>query len=250
MMKNQVFKILGAVEKLTAYMQGKGMGASSITKEIQTALGLLNQKPELVIDIGGNIGNYTAEIERYSPTCEVHVFEPSSVNIKKLNQRFAKNQKIVILPEAVSDFAGEATLFSDEPGSGLGSLSQRNLDHLGIDFKFKEPVKVSCLEKYWTESLDGRIIDLVKIDIEGYELAALRGFGNSINSIRVIQFEFGGCNIDTRTYFQDFWLFFTKNDFDLYRITPLGKQRIENYNERDEYFSTTNYLAVNKCLIK
>ena len=86
---------------------------------------------------------------------------------------------------------------------------------------------------------------MVKIDVEGHELTALKGFGNALNATRVLQFEFGGCNIDTRTYFQDFWYFFKGQDFEIYRITPVGAEKITRYNERDEFFSTTNYIAVN-----
>jgi len=86
----------------------------------------------------------------------------------------------------------------------------------------------------------------VKLDIEGHELAALKGFGRALNVTRALQFEFGGCNIDTRTYFQDFWYFFRDQHFDLYRITPFGAERIRRYKERDEFFKTTNYIAVRR----
>ena len=81
------------------------------------------------------------------------------------------------------------------------------------------------------------------MDIEGHELDALRGFGEALKHIDVIQFEFGGCNIDTRTFFQDFWYFFQKEGFEIYRITPFDLVKIESYQESEEYFVTTNYLA-------
>lgn len=58
---------------------------------------------------------------------------------------------------------------------------------------------------------------------------------NCLHLIKVIQFEFGGANIDSRTYFKDFWKFFYYNNFSLFRITPLGLLRINNYSESDEY---------------
>ena len=86
-------------------------------------------------------------------------------------------------------------------------------------------------------------LDFVKLDIEGHELDARNGVGEALKFIAVIQFEFGGCNIDTRTFWQDFWYFFKKNNFDLYRITPFGKIKIKKYREIDEFFSTSNFLA-------
>ena len=48
----------------------------------------------------------------------------------------------------------------------------------------------------------------MKIDVEGHELDVLKGFGELIKKVRLIQFEFGGTNIDSKTYLRDFWEFF------------------------------------------
>ena len=47
----------------------------------------------------------------------------------------------------------------------------------------------------------------MKMDIEGHEPFALRGAKNSLQKglFRYIQFEYGGCNIDSRTYLKDFY---------------------------------------------
>ena len=235
------FKLARLVERVAAYAQGKGYGRASIRQENALVQKLLGKNPMLAIDIGGNIGEYSAEIRRRNPNTEIHIFEPSATNIEKLNQRFGNDKKITILPCAVSDNAGSATLFANKAGSPLGSLTQRKLEHFNIDFNVKESVNIIRLEDYWNSNLNNRNLDIVKIDIEGHELSALNGFGKAIFSTSVIQFEFGGCNIDTKTYFQNFWYFFKEHNFDLFRITPLGIEAIKTYKESDEYFSTTNY---------
>lgn len=234
------------IEEIAQKIQGKGYGVASIEQENEVIHNLLGRKPNIAIDIGGNIGDYTAELRRRNPNLEIHTFEPSSTNIQKLNARFADDKFIKVLPFAVSDKNGSATLFSDNAGSGLGSLTKRKLDHFYIDFNVTEKIDTICFEDYWKNNLNEIPIDIVKIDIEGHELMALNGFGRAIELTSVIQFEFGGCNIDTRTYFQDFWYFFKEHGFLMYRITPLGAEHIGYYKESDEYFSTTNYVAVNK----
>jgi FkbM family methyltransferase len=243
--RSLVFGLARIAEKIAAYIQGKGYGTASIRKENQLVHDLLRRPPKLAIDIGGNVGEYTAELRRRTAEVEIHTFEPADTNIKKLNQRFQGDKRIKVLPLAVSDKAGTATLFSDTAGSGLGSLTQRNLEHFNIDFNVRESIQTIRFEDYWKSTLNCSQLDIVKIDIEGHELSALKGFGEAIHATKVIQFEFGGCNIDTRTYFQDFWKFFIENDFTLYRITPLGIELLKGYRESDEYFSTTNYIAVN-----
>lgn len=242
------FKALGLVERAAAYAQGKGYGSATIEQEVSLLQSFLKGRCELAIDIGGNVGDYTAELRRKHSRLEIHTFEPSPTNIAKLTTRFAGDNSITLVPFAVSDRSGSATLFSDEPGSGLGSLTQRKLDHFNIAFDEVETVTTIRFEDYWAQQLHGRQLDLVKIDVEGHELAVLKGFGEALGATRVIQFEFGGCNIDTRTYFQDFWYFFSAQGFDIYRISPIGLEKIAQYREGQEFFSTTNYLAVNRRL--
>lgn len=240
------FKILKLIERVAAYAQGKGYGSATIQQEVKLLQSFASQKPALAIDIGGNVGNYTAELRKRNPTLEIHTFEPSNTNLEKLQAKFASDPLIKLVPFAVSDETGEAVLFSNEPGSGLGSLTQRRLDHFNINFDTEEKIKTIRFEDYWLNQLQSRNIDLAKIDIEGHELSALRGFGEALKATKVLQFEFGGCNIDTRTFFQDFWYFFKENNFDIYRITPFGSEPILQYSELDEFFSTTNYIAVNR----
>jgi FkbM family methyltransferase len=236
---------LGVLERAFALGQGKGWGGSTIRREASLALQALDGPPQLVVDIGGNAGNYTAEIRRLCPSTEVHVFEPSACSVERLRTRFGADPNIHVVPSAASDVRGAATLFSDSPGSGLSSLSKRNLTHKGISFEGREQISTVRFEDYWRERLSRRIIDIAKLDIEGHELAALQGFGEAVSAVRLCQFEFGGCNVDSRTFFRDFWMFFESNGFVIHRITPLGLQRISAYRESDEFFITTNYLAVN-----
>jgi len=246
--RSNLFRFMNRLERIAAYAQGKGYGAATMQQEVRLLQSLLKAPPRLAIDIGGNVGNYSAELRRRNPSLEIHIFEPSTTNIDKLALRFGRDPLVALVPLALSDQSGSATLFSNEPGSGLGSLTKRNLEHFNIAFETREAVETIRFEEYWTKNLGRRVLDMVKIDIEGHELAALSGFGLALNAIRALQFEFGGCNIDTRTYFQDFWYLLKKHAFDLYRITPLGAEAITTYRESDEFFLVTNYIAANRVL--
>jgi FkbM family methyltransferase len=246
MTHSHFFKLVNRIERVAARAQGKGNGATTIKHEIRLVQQLLRFKPRLAVDIGGNVGEYTAELRRNNPNLEIHTFEPSATNIEKLKMRFKDQSLVTLVPLALSDMSGSATLFSNKPGSGLGSLTKRNLEHFNIPFDNKETINTLRFEDYWKTQLTSRQIDVVKLDIEGHELAALKGFGDAVEATRVLQFEFGGCNIDTRTYFQDFWYFFQERKFHIYRITPFGAEAITRYRESEEFFSTTNYIAVNQ----
>jgi len=243
-----VFRMLGLAMRLLAWLMGKGYGSATIGKEVKVVLSLLTQKPQLAIDVGGNVGVYSKTLRSTMPNLEIHIFEPSSLNVAKLRAAFGGDHMVHINPIGLSDGKGEAVLYSDTPGGGLGSLANRRLDHFGIEMNAMENVTIICFEDYWKNTLASRTIDIAKLDVEGFELAVLRGFGEAINRTRVVQFEFGGCNLDTRTNFQDFYYFFKKLNFIIYRITPIGLNEIKKYTELDEIYLTTNFVAVNTKL--
>jgi FkbM family methyltransferase len=245
MVNSKIFGVLNLIERQCARYQGKGFGASSIKQEVNLVRKFINHHPKVAIDIGGNIGEYSAELKKFYPELNLHIFEPAKVNVVKLKERFKKTSSISIVPVGISDVSVKTKLYSDNLGSGLASLSKRKLDHFNINFDLEEEILTIRFEDYWLENFEGQKIDLIKIDIEGYELKALQGFGRSLKFINLIQFEFGGCNIDSGTYFRDFYYFFKENNFSIHRITPLGIQKIDRYSEQDEYFTTTNYLAKN-----
>ncbi len=245
-LRKAAFSFFRKLQFAAAFAQGKGYGTASIEQEVNLVLRALSGVPKLAVDIGANVGDYTAELRRRNPQLEIHLFEPSATNIKKLGARFGNDPGIRMVPCAVSDKTGSATLFADAAGSGMASLSKRKLDHFGIGFEFQESVETLRFEDYWRQQLGGRRIDIAKLDIEGHELEALQGFGRALAATKVFQFEFGGCNIDSRTFFQDFWYFFAQNNCAIYRISPFGLEPLDRYRESDEYFSTTNYIAVNR----
>jgi FkbM family methyltransferase len=212
------------------FLQGKGISMNT-KKEVDSAFSLLsviNKNVELCIDVGGNKGSYTEEIIKKS-NCSVIIFEPSNTNAKHLKEKFINNNKVKIEQFALSNINSKTHLFSDFDGSPKASLTKRKIDYLGINFSLTENIETIRFEDYWKDKLGKKNIDIFKLDIEGHEIDALKGVGEAINYIKIIQFEFGGCNIDTKTYFRDLWFFFKEKNFDLFRISPLGLIKIINY---------------------
>ena len=202
-----------------------------------------------VFDVGANIGQYAEEaIARLGEkeNYQLHCFEPSIESFSLLEKKLQHCENVKLNHFGLSDAETKAVLYSDKKGSKLASLTKREIGHFGYDHgKHEESVSLSTLEAYCTEN-DISHIDLLKIDVEGHELDVLTGGLNMLKSRRIslVQFEFGGCNIDTRTYFRDFYTFFVNLDFVLFRILPNRKLlRMAKYRESDEKFQTTNYLA-------
>lgn len=90
-------------------------------------------------------------------------------------------------------------------------------------------------------------IDFLKMDIEGNEYKALLGASGLLKQkkIGVIQIETGGANMDSRTYFRDYWNLLHE-DFNVFRILQNGFKKIEKYEEELECFITTNWLFIKR----
>ena len=108
-----------------------------------------------------------------------------------------------------------------------------------------ETVRIETLDCYCLSQEISRI-DLLKVDVEGHELDVLHGGLRLFEkqAIAAVLFEFGGCNIDTRTFVKDFFSFFRDHGMQLGRVTPAGHVRnITRYSEALEQFRTTSFLA-------
>jgi FkbM family methyltransferase len=228
--------------------QGKGWGSSTTKFEVSVVKGLLENLNEDIVffDIGANVGNYTRDLLNEFPNSKVVAFEPSHAAYETLRGNLAFDERVTLVNLACGRSEYDAQLYSDFPGSGMASLAKRRLDHFGLINDFSENVRVTTLDAWCHTNLVWPKV--IKMDVEGYELDVLHGALEALERVALIQFEFGGCNIDTRTYFQDFWYFFKEKDFRLFRISPTGPVRIDEYSEFDECFSTTNYIALSKQL--
>jgi FkbM family methyltransferase len=237
-------RIFNKVETILNTLQGKGWGGATTEQEVRFILSKL-PSPEIVVDVGGNIGNWTAALLNRSKPKHVYVFEPSKRNQGILAERFRQNKNVVIIPKALSDKDGAAPLFANESGSGLASLHQRRLDHFGIPHEEVERIEMMSVSQFISDFGIPKI-DILTLDIEGHELTALKGIPRNFwDKINVIQFEFGGCNIDSRTFFQDFWYLLSPR-FTMFRMSPMGLLVITQYRELDEVFATTNYLCLHR----
>lgn len=235
-------------ERLPDYFrrQGKGMGSTTKEELMQFMKFIPNSRIKkseglIFFDIGANVGSYTQAILDHVPRAIAVAFEPSTHAFSELQNNLEPDERVILVNTGVGGFSGSAKLYSDFGGSGMGSLTKRKLEHFGVNFNFEEEITLTTLDDWCTAN--NLWPDMIKMDVEGHELEVLANGVEAINHAAAIQFEFGGCNIDTRTFFQDFWYFFKEHSFKIWRITPSGIYQVKNYSEYDESFVTTNYIA-------
>lgn len=202
--------------------------------------------PYCVFDVGANRGQFLTLAVDELAGCDYHLhsFEPSPVAFADLEKHAGR--RVTVNNVAVGATQGEATLYFDEPGSTLASLTKRDLDYRGITFGLEQQVPVETIDAYCQRN-GIQQIDLLKLDVEGHEHDVLAGAKGMFDrgAVRQVTFEFGGANLDARTSLRDFWQFFGELNMPMYRITPSGYLApIRRYREIDEQYRTTNYTAL------
>lgn len=234
-------------------LSGMGIGSASLYIHQSGEATVLRRLAELwptrddlvVLDVGAHAGGYALEARSaFGSTAHIQCFEPNPALFDTLASRLRDDQGTICHQAALGAQGGSAPLFLDKVGSSRGSLVEESFTLTERPVEQTHIVEVRTLDDV-ARSEGLAQIDLLKLDVEGHELAVLQGASVllSENRIDVVQFEFGERNLASRTYMRDFFELLGPR-FAFFRVTPRGLVPLE-YRPKVELFALeTNYLAV------
>lgn len=144
-----------------------------------------NKKFNTVIDIGAWCGTWAKYIEPY--TKKVIAFEPDKLHFECLQRNCTIN--CVPRMEAVGSKIQEISLTDDDFTQAKRIDKKGNIKMVTLDF------------------LNYEKVDLIKIDVEGYEMEVLKGATKTLESVQYLMIElnnnskkYGSSNIDIEKY--------------------------------------------------
>ena len=134
----------------------------------------------VVLDVGANVGYYAVQMGRIlKGTGHVYAFEPLSYQCNLLAKNIALNalDNVTIVKSIVSDSSGSRRIyFSGTESTGTSSLIIKSDQYEDVE---SITLDQFCKEKGISE------VDLIKIDVEGYELTVLKGMRELLKSGKI-----------------------------------------------------------------
>ena len=134
-------------------------------------------------DVGANIGLMSVPILQGCSNCMVVSFDPSPNTVPYLQRTAAESSfknRWVVIPRALSDTQGQAEFYL---ASKELSMFDGLRDTRRVTMARTVTVEVSTLDTEWS-TLGRPIVSVIKCDVEGNELAILRGAGSLIERDR------------------------------------------------------------------
>ena len=182
-----------------------------------------------IIEIGSHNGNDTKILHKSFPAAEIHTFEAN----KDLYDRYLlglQSDKIKIINKAVGNKNGTVTFYIDKNlkgNAGASSVLKSSSNYLRHHIKKEESRQVDMIRmEDYIKNNEISKINLLWMDIEGYEFYVLN---DSINILRDIQYIYLEVNFqpfrkDT-VLFPIIHKFMTKYKFELIYKEPQGSSR-------------------------
>jgi FkbM family methyltransferase len=235
--------------KLQQRYLGEGDDDMCRNGELLIAQRLMGGSTGAVADIGANLGEWSRAILKLAPQCEIHMFEPVGATFAQLGKTDWPKQ-VRLTRAAIGDKAGTVAMLVSPDMAGSNSVYRRT----GVQVKpvAEEIVPCMTLDDYCREQAV-KHLSFVKIDVEGHELAVLRGAARMLRESRIdaVQFEYGGTYIDARVFLKDVFSYMeeTAPSYRLYKMHRRGLIRAPAYSQEFDNFQYANWLMARAELV-
>ena len=188
-----------------------------------------------IVDVGANVGVYTKFLSMLTgKTGKVYAFEPDPLNFIRLQNHVRYINNVLIKNAAIGAQSGSANLYISD---------DLNVDHRTFDSgdgRKKITVPLLSLDDYFPP---GKRIDLIKIDVQGYEMSVLMGAKRLLreNTDIKILMEFWPYGLIKASVNPSEMIEFihsfgfkiripTRKGWDLYDISKVNSNEISNYH--------------------
>lgn len=192
----------------------------------------IKDKINIIFDVGSR---YNSEMLILNKEC--HYFDPVKEFIDKLSSQNNNNKSAYFNNFGLGDVEKDSWYYPK-----YESFYDRTVSCKKSDDKNKVLLKIKRAEDYIMEH-NIQNIDFLKIDTEGFELSVLKGFGEHLKNVKIIQFEYGGTFLDNGVKLIEVINYLKSFNFTRFSyIVSNGTIPITNF---DDHYKYCNIVCIN-----
>jgi len=195
---------------------------------------ILAKEPSVIVDAGANIGAISKELSYWFPTAKIMAFEPVKNTFDQLLKHLGNYPNIIFFQKALGAFPGKITIDINRENTINSIKATYNSENI----IGKEEIEVVRLEEVLLEQQIDQI-DIIKIDVEGFEFEVLEGQGSLINQTKIILLEVGYEREITKVHFSDVEAFMEQKGF---MLCGIYETRRNLRDKRKLWYSNNLYV--------
>ena len=193
-----------------------------------------------VIDVGANKGQFSLLVRYIFPSKNILSFEPLNGCSAIIRNLFAKDKNIFLYQHALSDKDGYDIIYRTKNNDSSSLLKPKLVTQYypGCSILNKEKIELKTGSSIEDERLKNC---LLKIDVQGSELAVLKGFNKKLRYVKYVLIEISELELyESQPVFDDVHSYLLKNGFHLqikYNTSVVNSREIQS----DYLYEKKNY---------
>lgn len=159
--------------------------------DIQYLFRLIGKDPMVIFDVGANIGFVTFQFRKRFKTSKIFCFEPNPDVFLKLNNAYASDNEITKENIGIGYEAGTLNFYKNNNSGTSSFLKPNEFHNKNMARRYTEMnIPITSIAEYTSQHAIDKI-DILKLDIEGFEIEALKGAESLLvlSKIKVIYLE-------------------------------------------------------------
>lgn len=197
-------------------------------------------RPRVVIDAGANVGDWTRMALDVFPEATVHLVEPQPACQPALERLARTSSSLTVHPVALTEPGRQRLAFTGGASYGGTGVHVAMSNEPDVEFE----CRAMTLDELFGSRVSRADRPLLKLDLEGHELSALRGARTLLEAIEVVVLEVYLYDINRSgaiPVFRDVFSFLADHGFELYDVASMGwRRRDMRMHMMDPVFARTD----------
>lgn len=202
---------------------------------------ILQKDNPIIVDGGANHGNMTQKfLEQYSEPI-IYAFEPIPHLAEELKEKYASKENVQVLQQALGaeNKTVSFNILNYQNSSSILTPGEWKQKYHGEKVDIAKTVEVQQVRL--DQAISVEEIDILKLDLQGYELEALKGAGDLLNRVKTIITEVEFVPLyENQPLFGDIDLFLRNAGFRLLNLYEL-------YTHSDGQLTSGDAVYLNTC---